>query len=146
MRRRETRTGGRTGGRAARGDAVKQGGCEGCGRPRRPLLSRLFPGGRAGGRRETLRAGGARRRGGPQREGRAGCARDGFLGGLGLAGAGTGLRWPRDPRPAGRKPALLVVLSPPHLSRGELASRPGESNRAPLGGRELSPGFLTPER
>lgn len=142
MRRRGTRTGGRTGGRAARGNAVKQGRCEGCGRPRRPLLSRLFPGGRAGGRRETLRAGGARRRGGPQREGRGGCARDGFLGGLGLAGAGTGLRWPRDPRPAGRKPALLVVLSsPPPQPRGarvaprreqsSSAGRPGAEPRVP---------------
>lgn len=65
-------------------------------------------GGRASGARRCARAApgegaGRSARGGP------GARADGFLGGLGLAGAGTGLRWPRDPRPAGRRPARLVV-------------------------------------
>lgn len=103
-------------------------------------------GGRAGGARRCARAApgeGAGRgaRGGP------GARADRLPGGLGLAGAGAGRRGggrPRDPslrRPAARTARRVFV---PPLSCGEPASRPGESNRAPLGRGELSLGFLTP--
>lgn len=101
----------RAGGRAALGDAMKRRGCKGCERPGRPLLSRLFPGGRAGGARRCARAApgeeaGRGARGGP------GARADGLVGGLGLYGAGAGLRWLRDPSCADRRPGASCPAVP----------------------------------
>lgn len=126
---------GRAEGRAALGGAVKRRACEGCERPRLPLLSRLFPGGRAGGARRCARAApgeeaGRGARGGP------GARADGLLRGLGLSGAGAGLRWLRDPSYADRRPGTSCRAVP--FSLREAASRPGESNRALLRRQEPS--------
>lgn len=75
-------------------------------------------GGRAGERRETLRAGGARRRGGPQREGRAGCARGRLSRRPRVGGRGHGAPVTAGPSPrrsAARTSCRVVV---PLLSRG----------------------------